>query len=190
MQFLFSDGFESGDLSQWSAPVGLSVQTGTVSTGTYAARATSVGTAAAWAYRQLATTQTNLYYRLRFNVVSPIPPTATTYLGKFRTSTGTSLLGLYVSTTGKLGYRNDVAATSTTSSTAVGAGWHTAEIHLVINGTSSQVEVWLDGSPVAALTKTDNLGTTPIGRLQLGDNTAHTYDVYFDDINAAFAYIP
>ena len=60
VQFLFSDGFESGDLSQWSAPVGLSVQTGTVSTGTYAARATSVGTAAAWAYRQLATTQTNL----------------------------------------------------------------------------------------------------------------------------------
>ena len=147
MQFLFSDGFESGDLSQWSAPVGLSVQTGTVYAGTYAARATSVGTAAAWAYRSLAATQTNLYYRLRFNVVSPLPPTATTYLGKFRTSTGTSLLGLYVSTTGKLGYRNDVAATSTTSSTAVGAGWHTAEIHLVINGTSRQRKFRLQIAP-------------------------------------------
>jgi len=186
---LFADGFESGTLGQWSAPVGLTVQSSVVYAGTRAVRATSTGSAAAWAYHSFATTQTSLYYRLRFDVVSPLPPSATTYLGKFRTSSGTSILGLYVSTTGKLSYRNDAGNTSVLSTAAITTGWHTAEVHLVIAGTSSTVEVWLDGGPVAALTKTENLGTTPIGRVQLGDNTVHTYDVYFDDVAADTAHI-
>src|SRR5205823_5413755 len=105
--YLFADGFESGNLSQWTAPIGLTVETTSRFTGTYGVEAKSVGSNAAWAYHSLSPTQTNLHYRLRFQVASALPPSATTYLGKVRTSTGTSIFGLFVSTSGTLGYRND-----------------------------------------------------------------------------------
>jgi len=82
--------------------------------------------------------------------------------------------------------RNDVTGVSTTSSTAVSRNvWHTLELFGSINGTSSSISVWLDGSPVSQLTGTQSLGTNPIGYLQLGDtSTAPTSDVVFDDVKA------
>ena len=45
------------------------------------------------------------------------------------------------------------------------------------------MEVWLDGVRVDALsTATVNLGTTPVGRMQIGDvQSGRSYDVAFDD---------
>ena len=60
--------------------------------------------------------------------------------------------------------------------------WHEVELHTVINGASSVVEVWLDGVRVDALSSTTNLGTTAVGKLQIGEvQTGRTYDVVFDD---------
>jgi hypothetical protein len=58
------------------------------------------------------------------------------------------------------------------------------ELHLVVNGGASTVEVWLDGNVVSALTtQTANLGSTPIGQLQMGENqTGRSYDIAFDDV--------
>jgi hypothetical protein len=44
--------------------------------------------------------------------------------------------------------------------------------------------VWLDGTPVGALSLTLDLGTTPIGKVQIGEvNTAgRVYNVVFDDV--------
>src|SRR5437899_245634 len=68
--------------------------------------------------------------------------------------------------------------------------WHEAQLHVVINGTASQTEVWLDGTKISALSKTESLGTTPVGRLQLGDTTTgHTYDIAFDDVVADTTFI-
>lgn len=47
--------------------------------------------------------------------------------------------------------QNDVAATTLTSTTSVGSGWHALEFHIVINETSSTTEVWLDGVRVNSL---------------------------------------
>ena len=66
---VFTDDFESGDLSRWTSAAGLTVQQDVVANGTSAARATSSGTGAS-AYRQLASGQSDTYYRLRFDVVS------------------------------------------------------------------------------------------------------------------------
>jgi len=53
----------------------------------------------------------------------------------------------------------------------------------VINGTSSTTEVWLDGVKVNDLSITTNLGTTLIGRIQIGEvNAVGTYNVVFDDV--------
>jgi acid phosphatase type 7 len=53
---------------------------------------------------------------------------------------------------------------------------------VLINGTSSLVEVWLDGTRISALSKTDSLGTTPVGRIYIGDPaTSRTFDYVFDN---------
>src|SRR5204863_10191904 len=87
--------------------------------------------------------------------------------------------------------RNDVTGVSTTSASPAGAAargaWHTVQAHVLVNGTSSQTDLWLDGSPVPDLSLAGiDLGTNPIGRLDLGDlnsiTTPKTFDVAFDDV--------
>jgi len=180
---LFSDDFESGALSKWTSVNGLTVQQQQVYDGTYGARQTSSG-AATWAYKQLGATQNNVYYRLRFKIISL---SSNVYLLKFRTTAtagGTSILGVYIDSTGKLAYRNDVDPGNVISTTNVTNGvWHDIQAHVFINGAASQTEVWFDGLLIDALSNTEMLGTTPIGRIQLGDNsTARTYDVALDNV--------
>jgi large repetitive protein len=160
--------------------------------GSWAARGTSTG-AATWAYRQLDSTYTQLYYRIRFKVISQAASSnSTVYLLKFRTPTGVSILGLYRSPTGSLGYRNDIAGVATASTTTVATGiWHEVQVRVLINGSSSETETWLDGVRIAALSKTENFGTAAgVGRIQIGENsTGRVYDVAFDDVAANTGFI-
>ena len=183
---IFADGFESGNLSQWTIVSGLSTQQTQVFSGAWAARA--LAPPASQAQKYLATQETDVYYRLRFLITSR---TGVAYLGKLRTTTGASILGLHVSATGKLAYRNDAAAVTRTSSTTVTNGvWHEAQIHVQIAGASSLVETWYDGALIGALTRTEDLGPNPIGRLQLGDNdTNRTFDIAYDDIVLAREFV-
>jgi chitodextrinase len=62
--------------------------------------------------------------------------------------------------------------------------WHELVAHVLI-GSSPASDVTLDGVKVADLTRTDSLGTTPVGRIELGDpSTGRTFDVAFDDVSA------
>jgi hypothetical protein len=180
---LFSDGFESGDMSQWTTSTGINVQSQLVNDGSFAAEAVPNG-AAADAYEQLAQTWPSLYYSTRFYVASR--GSSSVYLLRFRTATKGAIAAVFVSSTGKLGLRNDVTGVTTTSGTSVSSGaWHTLELFGSVNGASGQTSVWLDGAPVTELTGTQSLGTNPIGYLQLGDTTtARTFDVAFDDVQA------
>jgi hypothetical protein len=183
MSGLFSDGFESGDLSAWGSSSGLVVQLSQVASGTFAARGTSSGTAA-YARKAIGGPYSDIYFNFKFRVNSK--DATTLYLGRFRTSGNASILGMYISSTGKLGYRNDMAAASHTSTIAPSLGaWHTLETHLTINGTSGLVETWLDGVRVDALCRTENLGTSAVGVVQVGDNSSgRTFDIVFDDAEA------
>ncbi len=185
---LFSDGFESGNLSQWTGVSGLTVQQAQVYAGLYAARATSTGTAA-YAYEQLSQTQNELYYRLWFKILSQ--GTNSVYLQRFRTGSNGAIMGVFISSTGKLAYRNDVTAVTTTSTTTVASGmWHELQVHVLINGTAGGTEVWLDGTRIDALSKTENLGTTPVGRIQLGDSSSgRTFDVALDQVALSTQFI-
>jgi hypothetical protein len=186
---LFTDGFESGDLSSWTSNTGVVAQQQEVYEGSWGARATT-SSPAVWAYKTLATTHTELYYRIRFKVISQ-GASSTVNVLKLRTATGTALFGLFRSASGNLGYRNEVAAVSTTSATPVSVGaWHEVQVRVRINGPSGEVETWLDGVRIASLSKIENFGTTPIGRLQIGENsTGKTYDVAFDDVAANSSFI-
>ena len=177
---LFTDDFESGDMSNWTFSTGLNVQSQDVYYGTYAAQAASTG-AATWAYKHLDAGQNDIYYRLRFKINSL---GTNAFLMRFRTSSNTSLLGVFVTSTGKLAYRNDIAGMATTSSTSVTYGvWHALQVRVLINGTESQTEVWLDGVYIDDLSNIESLSTTPVRRVQIGENaTGRTYNILFDNV--------
>jgi chitodextrinase len=180
---MFSDGFESGSMSQWTTFTGMSVQSQVVSDGSDAAEAVATGSSA-YAYKQLSQSWPSLYYSTRFDIVSQTSGSA--YLLRLRTATKGAIAAVFVSSSGKLGMRNDVTAVTTTSTTSVSRGaWHTLELYGNVNGASGQVSVWLDGSPVTQLTGAQSLGTSPIGYLQLGDTSiANQFDTVFDDVQA------
>jgi hypothetical protein len=186
--FLFSDDFESGDLSKWTSVTGLTVQSQQVYDGAFAALGHSTGTAT-WAYKQLDTVQNDLYYRVYFKII--MQGTNSVVLQRFRTSNGSAILGTLVNSAGKLNYRNDVTGDVITSTTSVSKGvWHQLQTHVHINDINAaldQVEVWLDGVQVPALSNTEPLTTSLVGRIQLGDNSNspdRTYDVAFDNVAA------
>jgi chitodextrinase len=178
---VFSDGFETGDLSQWTTVSGLAVESALVHSGTYAAQESSTGTAT-YAYKTLPAPYTELWARAWVYVQSAA--TSANFFG-FRGSNGGSIINLYLSQTGKLALRNNAGGVTTTSSTAMPTGgWHSLVLHAIINGTSSSVDVSLDGVSVPGLTLTgQNLGTNPITSLQLGETTTgRTYTIDFDDV--------
>jgi hypothetical protein len=119
---------------------------------------------------------------VRFKVARLDPSSAA--LLKIRTGAGTALLRLFVNGAGRLAVRNDTTAVATTSTTTIAAGrWYEGRVHVTVNGAASAVEVFLDGTRLATLSSSQSLGTTPIGRVQLGDDAVgKQYDVVFDDV--------
>ncbi len=179
---VFSDRFSSGDFSAWTThSSGLVVQSSVVLSAMYAAQGnTSNGNT--YAEKNLPTTYTNGYARVYFNIASN---SSTVTLLKYRTSTGSLIAGLFVTASGKLALRNDVAGTNVTSATVVtGGSWHSLELHLAVNGPVSTAEVWLDGQSIGDLSTTIDLsGSGSIGRLTIGElQSGKTYSVYLDDV--------
>jgi fibronectin type 3 domain-containing protein len=178
---VFSDGFETGDLSQWTTNSGMTAETAHAHSGSYGAEESSTGSTT-YAYKNLPGGYTQLWASAWVYVVSR--STSANLIG-FRGSNGGSIINLYISQTGKLALRNNVGGVTTTSATAMPNGsWHQVLLHVTINGSSGSVDVALDGSPVSDLSLTgQNLGSNPITTLQLGDNTGgRTYDIDFDDV--------
>jgi glucose/arabinose dehydrogenase len=176
---LFKDGFESGGTSRWTFATGLTVQQQDVYAGRFAARATSNGSPT-FAYTQLPTPQAEVFDRLRFKVNSQGPDNVT--LGKIRTAAGSPILAFYRSGSGKLCLRNEIAGTSLCSVSPSLGAWHTVQVH-VRTGASGLTEVWLDGTRLAALSRSQALGSAPVGRVQIANNqAARAYDMLFDDV--------
>jgi hypothetical protein len=190
---IFSDGFESGDLSNWDTVSGLTVESTNRLDGSYSAESISDGTTLSDAQKTLPSAQPNLYYELHFKIVSPPASGSSAYLGWFRTANPApsgakagAILGFFVSgTNGKLGLRNNLTKTSITNGPVVTDGaWHKLQVH--VNVSTAQVETWLDGLPVSILTTTypaPGLGTDPVGIIQLGENTPSSpFDIVYDDV--------
>ena len=178
---VFSDGFESGTLSNWTSFGGLTVQSGLVHSGTWAAQGNTAN-GATYAKKQLPATYTDGSLRAYVYLTSYA---SQVNLLRYRTPTDGSLGYLFVNTAGKLSLRNDVGGVTTTSATTFTTGaWHSLELRVTVNGSSSSTEVWLDGSRIADLSLTNqNWGVTQIGRIQIGEvQSGRTYNVAFDDV--------
>src|SRR2546430_3315079 len=174
---LFSDGFETGDLSGWTSNSNLSLESGDVHSGGFAAEG-STAAGSTFARKTLPSTYMDAYARVAFEVKSQA--SQVTLLRLRDTPTGNGAY-LYMTPQGKLGFRSDALLGGTTSAVAPGPGWHALELHL--NITTGVVEVWLDGVAVPHLTfSRPTLGTAAMGVLQVGDNTTSgTWDVALDD---------
>jgi chitodextrinase len=175
---VLNDGFESGTLSQWTQSSGMTAQQQVKYAGSWAARATSSGTPS-YAYKNLSTPLSEFYYDGRFQAISQGAQNVS--LVRFRTAVNAFLVSIYRLGNGKLSYYNPVTGVTTSGPVVSTGAWHELEVHVLINGTSSLVEVWLDGTKV--ITKTaESLGTAPMGRVYIGDNsTGHTFDYAFDN---------
>jgi hypothetical protein len=179
---IFADDFESGDLGAWTSTSGLMVQDVVVRDGALAALG-STTTGATYAKESLPTTYPDGFLRAWVDVPSAYDQVN---LLRFRTAGGTSLGYVFVTPSGALGFRNDIAATTTTSATHldIGSGWHLVEVHLTTSGLVSTVQVWLDGAQIDDLSSTSiDMGSTPIGGIQIGEvQSGRSYVVAFDQV--------
>ncbi len=188
---VFSDGFETGDLSQWTTVNGLTSESAQVHTGSYGAEEASAGSptspgSATYATESLPAAYTQLWAQTWVYIASR---TSAVNLIGFERSSGASIVNLGLSPTGKLQV-HDSSGTVLSSTVMPTSGWHRLVLHAVVNGTSSSVDVSLDGAQVADLSLTGrNLGTGPIATLLLGDTSGasvgNSYDIDFDDVGVA-----
>jgi chitodextrinase len=186
---IFGDGFESGDLSLWTASTNLGVQAEHVNAGAFAARATGVGGAGHHAYRSLGAGLSEIYARVRFKIVSQ--GSTQVVLMRLRTGGGSPILSLALSQTGKLQMVNGVADVTTTSARQVFPGvWNEAQVHLLVDGVTGRSDIWLNGDQIPELSAPGGFGSAPADRIQIGDDAAaHTYDVVYDEVLVADAFI-
>jgi fibronectin type 3 domain-containing protein len=176
---IFADDFETGGLSRWTTVSGLVASQQQVDTGSWAARATSDGTTGASAQVTFDSGVDDGYYRLRFDRISQGPGTVD--LMRVRNASNGALVTVFVTATGKLGYRNDQTGVSTTTTTSVPTGlWHELQLH-VTDGDTGLVELWLDG--VRATSQPEALGTNPVRRFEIGETSAtQPFDIAYDNV--------
>ena len=122
---------------------------------------------------------------MRERVQVPKGKLAVTDVLRLRTAAGADLLALYYDANGRLGVRNDTRGTQTGSATVLTqTAWHLVAVHLVVQGATSSVEVFLDGVRLNDISGTDAYGTTPVGQVLAGESTTgRSYDTLIDDLS-------
>jgi hypothetical protein len=181
---LFSDDFESGPSFQawWVKKTGgdgtASVQSTTVKTGTYAAQLSETSNSGSLAYVRTTlggaatpSPQVDLTATGDFNVLQQGASGGNVPFFRFFTSGGTRIITLYRQNgTAKVqvGYGGGNFASS---ATVLLNTWYNVQLHVIVNGTASTVQVLLNGTLVYSTTSA-SLGTTPVASLQLGNETA------------------
>jgi hypothetical protein len=189
---VLADNFESFDFSKWSA-VGLSgdatatIQTATVKSPTCAAKLHVTTNTASMANlsRTLPAGAANVYADGWFNVAAD--GLSGNNVPEFRFFSGASrVVDVYrVNGTGQMYLRLPNGAGGyqyvSLGRTKALNTWFSLNVHVVANGASSTVEVKIDGQSV--LTRTVDLGTSTLSRVQIGaEHLAQAGDLIVDDV--------
>jgi hypothetical protein len=175
---LFSDGFESGNFSAWTlVKTGgdgtAVVQSSIVKSGKYAAELSESSNTGSKAYvrETFAAAQTDLTATGDFQVVAQGASGGNVPFFRFFTSGGTRIISLYrqnVSGKIQVGY---AGANFATSSTLALGTWANLQLHVIIAGATSTVQVLLNGTLIYQTTSA-NLGTSAVATMQIGNDTA------------------
>ena len=119
-----------------------------------------------------------LYYRARFDVLGRGANSVS--LLRLRDTANGAIASAFISSTGKLGLRNDVTALTTTSTAAVTAGWHELQLHVNTDPprrspSSTSTASWCEPQRQPR--------HQPAGQLELGDpSVGRVFDVAFDGV--------
>jgi hypothetical protein len=173
---IFADGFGQG-FANWTGVAGMTVDNATGNPSAPSARAQPSG-APAWAWRTLGATYPSACLSVRVNLSSI---GSTVDLFRLRTASDGPIVRAYVASNRVLWIRADFSGSQLASSTVLPLGsWNTVELCTTV-GTSGSATLYLNGTRIAG-PWTANLGTTPIGRIQIGDNAAKTFTANWDDV--------
>jgi hypothetical protein len=102
-------------------------------------------------------------------------------LARFKSSTGGAVGRLYLKSTGEIVLRSDVTGAQAFSKVLLPLGtWNTVELCGTV-GTTGTLQVEVNGTSVLGPWTAD-LGTNPIGTIQVGDDAATTAALSVDDV--------
>lgn len=203
---LFSDDFEAtGDVSRWRRTDTLVPDTESGGRGTFAVR--GVGTPdglGTYARKRLDRAVDDVFFRISFRVLSQGPNPVD--LLSLRSGEGRNLMTVFVDQTGALALRDDVLGTTATGATRPAPNaWHALQLHATYDQGRVRTALWLDGRAVGGIGGTVRVGQSDanvltlmrnssgavVGWVELGDSeSGRTYDVAFDDVIVAPAYVP
>jgi hypothetical protein len=188
---LFTDGFESGSFSAWSsAPVvsgdgTATVQSNVVRSGAFAARLSESTSSTSGSYirQSLSPSRTELRVTAQLDVLAEGLSGSSVPLIRLFTGTGARLVSVYRqnATGGKLYVQHSGLFIATTGTLAL-ATWASIDLHVIVSGSTSTVEVRLNDVPIYQTT-TAALGTDPILSVQLGNEVkAQAFTLAADDV--------
>jgi hypothetical protein len=188
---IFSDGFESGDFSAWSqVQLGGNgtavVQSAIVSTGTLAAQLSESSTAGSRAdvRKTFSAEQLDLTATGDFQVLQQGASGGNVPLFRFLDASSNRIVSLYRQngTSGSIGV-GYAGGHFTTSGKLALHTWATIGLHVIINGTTSTIEVSLNGQLIYQATNA-SLGTAGVSTVQIGNDTAaQPFTIVVDTIN-------
>jgi len=173
---IFESDFSNG-FTGWTTNTGLTLDSTQGSPTAPSARG-NPSAARAFAARNLGASYPTLCHSQQVRVTSL---GASIDLFRLRTAADGGVVRVYVATNRVLWVRSDAAGTQRSSGATVALNtWHTIELCGTV-GTTGTWTLYLDGvqrgTPWQA-----NTGTTPIGRIQIGDTAAKTWTINFDTI--------
>jgi len=186
----FTDGFESGDFSNWTtihtANNGSAmVQSDVAKTGSFAAAlAAPSSTSYAYARKTLSQSQPDITVSGDFQITMEGGSNKEVPIFKLYDSSGTRLVYLYRRNVSGRVYLVDGATTYSTSAKLALGTWANFSVYVIAGGTgASTIQVSMNGS-VIYQTTTASLGTSGIRTIQIGNDKQLPFALYADNIVA------
>ena len=174
---IFSDDFSSGNFSKWTGVTNLTIDNSKGGVAPPSALA-QPSAQTAFAFKNLAATYPSICMSANVNAAA-LDPSSTTLL-RLRTAANGPIAKVFANANGILYVRSDASNTQIFSGVALGSGWHTIELCGTV-GTSGTWDLYRDGVKIVNAW-TANTGTTPVGRVDIGNAQAFTATINFDDI--------
>jgi hypothetical protein len=179
---IFSEAFDNG-LQAWTSVTNLTIDTTQGGLAAPSARA-QVSGAKAFARRALGSTFPTVC--LSASVRLAPGSSGSVALLKLRTAANGPIGRVFSSPTGLLSIRSDVSGQQLATGVAMAIdAWNTVELCGTI-GAAGAWNLYLNGSQIVDDWVTNN-GTTPIGLIQIGDDTVKTFTMNIDDVIARTA---
>jgi hypothetical protein len=169
------DRFDAG-LDGWTTRAGLTIDTTVGGASPPSARA-QVSNAKGYGIRSLGATYPTLCLSAAINVTAISSPSIA--LLKMRTAANGFVSRVYLTSARALVFRNDLTGATRAVGGTLPTGVSTLELCTTV-GASGTMRAYVNGALRG--TWTTGLGTTPLGRVQILDDTAKTFTAMVDDV--------